>query len=68
MFEVISLNKNYDELTEENKITVDSMIDFLYERQESHKRELLDAIKECEEGKTEGPYHSVEELIAALDD
>ena len=61
------MNSNYDALTEENKATVDNLIDFLHARQELHEKELLEAIKECEEGRAEGPYHSVKELMAALD-
>lgn len=61
------MNSNYDALTEENKATVDNLIDFLHNRQELHEKELLEAIKECEEGRSEGPYHSVKELMAALD-
>ena len=65
--EVLKVNSNYDALTEENKATVDNLIDFLHARQELHEKELLEAIKECEEGRAEGPYHSVKELMAALD-
>ena len=67
MVEVINVKANYEMLTAENKITVDNLVDFLHARQEKHERELLDAIKECEEGRAEGPYRSVEELMAALD-
>ncbi len=67
MVEVIKVSPNYDMLTTENKLTVDNLIDFLHARQELHEKELIDAIKECEDGKAEGPYHSVEELMAALD-
>lgn len=67
MVEVIKVSTNYDMLTTENKLTVDNLIDFLHARQELHEKELIDAIKECEDGKAEGPYHSVEELMAALD-
>lgn len=48
-------------------MTVDNLIDFLHARQKMHEKELLDAIKECEEGKAEGPYHTVKEVMAALD-
>lgn len=67
MAEVINVSTNYDDLTAENKMTVDNLIDFLHARQKMHEKELLDAIKECEEGKAEGPYHTVKEVMAALD-
>lgn len=61
------MSSNYDTLTAENKVTVDNLIDFLHARQELHEKKLLDAIRECEEGKADGPYHSVREVMAALD-
>lgn len=60
------MSSNYAILSDENKAAADSFIDFLAARQEMKEKELLDAIKECDEGKAEGPYHSVAELMAAL--
>ena len=60
------MSGNYAILTDRNKATADSFIDFLAARQEKHEKELLDTVQECEKGNYVGPFHSVEELMADL--
>ncbi len=60
------MSGNYAILTDRNKATADSFIDFLAARQEKHEKELLDTVQECENGDYVGPFHSVEELMADL--
>lgn len=60
------MNDNYAVLTDRNREIVDSFIDFLVERQKKHEKELLDAIRECENGDCIGHFNSVEELMTDL--
>ncbi len=60
------MSDNYSVLTDENKIIADNFIDFLFFRQQSNSDETMEAIREVKEGKTVGPFHSVEELMADL--
>ena len=61
------MNDNYAMLTDRNREIVDSFIDFLVERQKKHEKELLDAVRECENGDCIGPFNSVDELMEELD-
>ena len=60
------MSGNYNILTDENKKTADAFIDFLAARQELHEKELIETIKEYENGKAKGPFFSVEELMKDL--
>ncbi len=60
------MNGRYAELNPRNKKIADEFIDFLYFRQTQHEKELMEAIRDCEEGRTEGPYDSLEALTDAL--
>lgn len=60
------MSDNYSVLTEENKIIADNFIDFLFFRQKSNSDETMEAMREVEEGRAVGPFHSVEELMADL--
>ncbi len=64
--EVKLMSGNYAILTDKNKEIADTFIDFLASKQEKHENEILEAIKEYEEGDAAGPYESVDELMADL--
>lgn len=47
-------------------INYNCFIDFLAAKQEKREMDILDALKEYEEGRAVGPFHSVSDLMADL--
>lgn len=57
---------SYAILNEQNRAAADSFIEFLALRQEEHEQELLETLREYEEGRSVGPFETVDELMADL--
>lgn len=64
---VTAVNANYAALSLTNKGIVDEMIDFLFVKQQKNKEETLTAMRDADEGRTIGPFSSIDDLTKALD-
>lgn len=64
---VTAVNANYAALSMANRSIIDEMVDFLFAKQQKNKQETLEAIRDADEGRTVGPFSSIDDLTEALD-
>jgi len=64
---VTAVNSNYAALSTTNRNIIDEMIDFLFVKQQKNKKETLAAMHDADEGRTIGPFSSIDDLTKALD-
>lgn len=61
------MNSKYETLSTANKNLVNEFIDFLLVKQQKNKEETLEAMCDADEGRTIGPFSSIDDLTKALD-